>query len=363
MTVVLGGGRSGNYYLRVEILGKGMSGPTKDNFFAYEIVVDSISPATGSIGGGYTMTITGKNFATASGTTQIFLGDRVGDNGENSLCSIQTITTTMITCTVPQMISGLKVGDNLGVVVAGRLIEISTCTGSCNFVYEDTDTVFLITPAVTVFASGSTVTVQSNNSDISLATVTVGSETVTLLTANNDTITFAYPSFAAGTYPITVTVNGGYAYPIIKTSTVIQFNSISSASGSNKGQFVSVIGNGFSNINDQNNIVYYICGISSVILPIASVTHTNITFEVPSNPTSTCKLNVTMGNSFHLYNYAQSAGQTPFITVTDQGSSTYQIVVSGTSKAITFIVARYLDSNSVVTTTTYPMTWTNTATN
>jgi hypothetical protein len=83
MTVVLGGGRTGDYYLRALVIGKGMSAPAPANQFSYEIVVNSISPASGSIGGGYTMTITGSNFATAKGTTQVFIGDTI-----NNLCLI-----------------------------------------------------------------------------------------------------------------------------------------------------------------------------------------------------------------------------------------------------------------------------------
>lgn len=71
-----------------------------------------------------------------------------------------------------------------------------------------------------------------------------------------------------------------------------------------------------------------------------------------------------MGLTFTLNTYYQSAGKTPFIVVTDLGSLSYKIVASNTnSKAIKFIVARYLNSNGFFTTTIYAMTWTTTATN
>jgi hypothetical protein len=117
MTVVLGGGRTGDYYLRVLVNGKGMSAPTDANKLSYEIVVNSVSPTTGSIGGGYMMTINGANFATASGSTQVFIGD-----GMNSLCLITSITATVIQCTVPIMNSNYVVGDPKTVLVTGRLI-------------------------------------------------------------------------------------------------------------------------------------------------------------------------------------------------------------------------------------------------
>lgn len=107
-----------------------MSGVSDSCKISYEIVVNSISPVTGSIGGGYTMTITGSNFATASGSTQVFIGD-----GMNSICNILTVSSTTITCTVPQMISTYAVGNMHTVIVAGRLIELSKCAGSCKFSY------------------------------------------------------------------------------------------------------------------------------------------------------------------------------------------------------------------------------------
>lgn len=95
---LLGGGRTGNYNLRVEVIGKGISAPAPANAFSYKIAVNSVSPVSGTLGGGYTLTINGANFATAPGSTNVFIGD-----GMNSICKITTITSTKIECTVPQM--------------------------------------------------------------------------------------------------------------------------------------------------------------------------------------------------------------------------------------------------------------------
>jgi hypothetical protein len=130
ITALLGGGRSGDYYLRVLVIGKGMSAITNANKFSYQIVVSSIAPVTGSIGGGYIMTINGANFATAPGSTQVFIGD-----GINSLCLITSITTATIQCTVPTMHSSYNMGDSKRVLVTGRLIEESVCIGTCSFTY------------------------------------------------------------------------------------------------------------------------------------------------------------------------------------------------------------------------------------
>ncbi len=102
--------------------------------------------------------------------------------------------------------------------------------------------------------AGSLVTIQADNSaDLSAATVKVGTTSITLASAVGDTITFPYPSLSAGSYDIVVTVNGNNAYPILKTSTVLVIGSISSTSGSNIGQILNVVGNGFPDKNNPDN--------------------------------------------------------------------------------------------------------------
>ena len=149
MTVVLGGGRSENYYLRILVIGKGMSAAANENKFSYQIVVDSISPTTGTISGGYQLTITGKNFAPAKGSTQVFIGDGLG-----SLCPITSISETQIKCRVPQMDSTYKSGDAQKILVTGRLIENSRCSSTCEFTYDTSSTVYAFLSAGPDFAAG-----------------------------------------------------------------------------------------------------------------------------------------------------------------------------------------------------------------
>lgn len=179
MTCVLGGGRVGDYFIRVLVVGKGMSAPTPASAFSYEIVVNSISPVSGPIGGGYLLTISGANFAPAKGSTQVFIGD-----GVQSLCAIVTISTTVITCTVPPIDSTYLAGDIKTVLVTGRLIELSRCKGNCSFFYTTADTIYVgFSPSnKTSFKSGETVTITTANNFLVTPVVTVGTVTVTLLT-------------------------------------------------------------------------------------------------------------------------------------------------------------------------------------
>ena len=80
---VLGGGKTGEYDVLVFVDGVGLSSPSANAKFSYQIYVSSVSPVSGSMGGGYTLTITGKNFATDKSSNNVFVG-----NALNSVCSV-----------------------------------------------------------------------------------------------------------------------------------------------------------------------------------------------------------------------------------------------------------------------------------
>lgn len=66
----------------------GASSLSIDTKFNYEILVYSVSPTSGGLGGGYNITITGKNFASPS-SMNAFIG-----NAMNSICIIVSGTST-----------------------------------------------------------------------------------------------------------------------------------------------------------------------------------------------------------------------------------------------------------------------------
>jgi hypothetical protein len=70
---ILGGGKTGNYKVVILDSTMGESTITASASFSYELIVDSISPLTGGLGGGYDITITGKNFGAADSHT-VFVG-------------------------------------------------------------------------------------------------------------------------------------------------------------------------------------------------------------------------------------------------------------------------------------------------
>jgi hypothetical protein len=115
---ILGGGRSGNYDIVVQDSANGQSTVHANTVFSYKIVITNLSLSEGHKGGGYNLTINGFNFATSAGTNNVFIGD-----AQNSICKILSYTSTSIVCQVPRMMNDYTTGQQLNVVVTGRIIE------------------------------------------------------------------------------------------------------------------------------------------------------------------------------------------------------------------------------------------------
>lgn len=71
------GGLTGKYKVQVNIIGVGEALPssTTVNDFAYELIINSVTPSSGSYNGGTLVTIQGINFSPALDETLVFVGD------------------------------------------------------------------------------------------------------------------------------------------------------------------------------------------------------------------------------------------------------------------------------------------------
>ena len=95
---ILGGGKTGEYDVLVFVDGVGLSSPSLSAKFSYKIVVTSVSPTSGSMGGGYNLTIQGLNLAPDMNSNSAFIG-----NAKNSICSVIDANNTHLICEVPRM--------------------------------------------------------------------------------------------------------------------------------------------------------------------------------------------------------------------------------------------------------------------
>lgn len=77
MNLVLGGGLTGQYKLRIYKDNIGNVGCADENLrdFTYKIEVSSITPLTGSVLGGTILTLTGINFGTTRNKNQVWIGE------------------------------------------------------------------------------------------------------------------------------------------------------------------------------------------------------------------------------------------------------------------------------------------------
>lgn len=79
------GGLAGKYKVQVNLIGVGEALPSNSavNDFTYELVITSVTPATGSYNGGTLLDISGINFSTAIDETLVFIGDEL-----NWICNV-----------------------------------------------------------------------------------------------------------------------------------------------------------------------------------------------------------------------------------------------------------------------------------
>lgn len=131
------GGLPGLFDVNVikEGFGNAIAIPRDVNDFTYEVYITSISPSTGSIGGGTLITITGKNFVPDVLDTMVTIGNEL-----NQLCKIESITETEIKCRTPPKNEYYAIGDAQVVTVDSKLIIPTNCTSptsNCWFTYID----------------------------------------------------------------------------------------------------------------------------------------------------------------------------------------------------------------------------------
>jgi hypothetical protein len=73
------GGLTGKYKVQVNLIGLGEAIPnnTNANDFAYELIINSVSPSSGSYYGGTLINIKGVNFSPALDETLVFVGNEI----------------------------------------------------------------------------------------------------------------------------------------------------------------------------------------------------------------------------------------------------------------------------------------------
>ena len=213
------------------VVGTSGSSETKviGGFTAYPPSLTSISPTSGLIGGGYTMTLTGTNFASISNVT---IGGTVISNP-----SVASFTT--ITVTVPSMTPGVR---DVVVNYAGGATTLSNAfTGL-------TPALSSVNPTATSTRNGFNVTLAGTNFS-GITGLTVGGVAATGVTANSSAqITASVQALSAGAKSIVLTYTGGGTSTLTNALTIMP----GGESQANAGASCYAILNGGGSIGSGN---------------------------------------------------------------------------------------------------------------
>lgn len=206
--------------------------------------VASVSPISGSTGGGTAITITGTNFV--SGATVTF--------GGVAALNVSTINGTTISATTPAHAAGL-----VDVIVTNPSAESGTLTNGFSYISPTGPTVASVSPNSGPTGGGTSVTIAGTNF-ASGATVTFGGVAATNVTVVTSTsITLTTPAHSAGAVTVTVTnpdaqsgsLVGGFAY----TSGTISFIQVAAAVPQSSPTAVNVQFGGAQTVGDLNIVV------------------------------------------------------------------------------------------------------------
>jgi hypothetical protein len=231
--------------------------------------VSGISPSSGRLAGGGTLTITGTNF---------FAGAAVEINSQ--ACVVVTQTDTQITCTLPANVAGTY--DVIVTNVDAQAVNFSS------YVYQPAPTVTAVAFDAGAIAGGTNVTVQGTDF-LSGATVKFGGLDCPVSATTATTIDCVTPAHAAGTVNILVTnpdaqtgtLLNGYTYQVAPVVSTVS-PAVGSALG---GTTVTITGTGFRTTPSVS--------IGSANCNVTASTSTSITCTTSARAAATVDVQVT----------------------------------------------------------------------
>ena len=223
------------------------------------MVISDISPSSGSIHGGQTITIAGGGFSEHVKMTRVTIGE--------TNCTVVTTTPSEITCiTAPcaESCGDLTVSTGL-----------STEASSSAFSY-----LVASSPVVSsVSASGSTLTITGTSLGSSSSTVMLADSACPVTAGSDASIACTLPSLAGGSYPVIVNnPDLGNSNDDVTHEVELLLTSLSPSTGSfGGGTSITLVGAGFSTAESRSVTV---CGAAATV---ESSTTTSLTVLTPAN--------------------------------------------------------------------------------
>merc|ERR1712106_837006 len=249
---------AGDYDVIVNVDGQGNALSSVGSLTS-SMAVSAISPDTGSVNGGQTITIAGSGFCETTGATTVTVG--------GTDCVVSSITPASVMCVTPAGADG------------AADVEITSCAVSATSTYNFADA---SSPEITSFSpatsSGPTSLSFTGTNFGSSPTVMVGSTECTVTASSDTTVSCDLIGLAGGDYAVTVyNADLGLSNEESFTST-LDITSVTPASGSfGGGSLLAITGTGF---DSDNGFAVTVC---DNVCETVSVTTSMIECLTPEN--------------------------------------------------------------------------------
>ncbi|XP_053415184.1 fibrocystin-L isoform X2 [Nycticebus coucang] len=270
---------AGLHSVRVVVGTKGLA---LGNLTVSSPAVASVSPTSGSIGGGTTLTITGNGFY--PGSTTVAIGD--------DLCQITSVNPSEVYCRTPAGTAGM---------VAVKIFVNAVAYSPLSFTYALEDTPFLSGIVPSRGPPGTKIEIAGSNFGIEISEIAVmiNNNDCNVTMVNDSVLQCIVGDHAGGIFPVTMHhKTKGSAVSTVVFEYPLNIQNIHPSQGSfGGGHTMTVTGTGF---NPQNSVIL-MCGSECSIDRLRS-NYTTLLCEIPPNsgrgPEQVCEVSVVNGKDW-----------------------------------------------------------------
>ena len=248
ITCSLQGGRTGLYRVKITKTGIGHSigSPVTADEFRFAVPVTSVTPSSGSLEGGTTLTISGSSFGVLQHEPRVL----IGTVPEAVACDIQTFSETQIVCVTQKPAQAATGPQQISVQSGEYMTSDSDKSITFEFSASATPVITGMTPASakkgdTVTLTGTGFTAVASDVQILFDEVLVDAANIAVTSATE--MTFTVPDVVTGSYSPQVIVGelGLAKYDqIMSISVGVELISVSPSTGSMFGAVLTVSGSG-----------------------------------------------------------------------------------------------------------------------
>ena len=268
----INGGPRGSYTWSIQIDPKGNAkyGSSTSQSFDLKLEITDLSVLQGSKNGGTLITVNGLGFSSDPKFMTVLIGN------QDSLCNIETASSTSFTCTTPALDVKKAPEQDYEFILYGRLTDRATCpSNTCKFKWSASATPVITALNPSSGKAGDSVEVTGSNFavDSSLNLVYFGDVKAEVLSSSSTLITVQVPKVSAASLQVSLDVQGsGLATGLLDFGNLIKVVSVSPQEISSEGGLVLIEGSGFE---DSMSLAF-----ASVACTVTQVGNERVSCEV-----------------------------------------------------------------------------------